>query len=69
MVVAIHNSRLPISHIGKTKVTPLLNSKRVQLQGVCHVLGMKKNLLSVSQLTASGNYVVFGPNDVKVNQE
>lgn len=27
---------------------------------------MKKNLLSVSQLTSSGNYVVFGPKDVKV---
>lgn len=31
-----------------------------------HVPGMKKNLLSVSQLTKSGNYVVFGPDDVKV---
>ncbi|KAH7851221.1 hypothetical protein Vadar_008770 [Vaccinium darrowii] len=29
---------------------------------------MKKNLLSVSQLTSSGNYVVFGPKDVKVYQ-
>ncbi|XP_057999206.1 uncharacterized protein LOC131178288 [Hevea brasiliensis] len=27
---------------------------------------MKKNLLSVSQLTSSRNYVVFGPDDVKV---
>lgn len=27
---------------------------------------MKKNLLSVSQLTSSGNFVVFKPNDVNV---
>lgn len=27
---------------------------------------MKKNLLSISQLTASGNYMVFGLKDVKV---
>jgi GAG-pre-integrase domain len=33
---------------------------------VYHVPGMKKNLLSVSQLTAQGNYVVFGPHEVKV---
>ncbi|KAG5598224.1 hypothetical protein H5410_029594, partial [Solanum commersonii] len=26
-------------------------------------IGMKRNLLSVSQLTDSGNYVLFGPND------
>ena len=29
---------------------------------------MTKNLLSVSQLTASGNYVLFGPRDGKVYQ-
>ena len=45
---------------------PRYSSKQVQLQNVYHVPGMKKNLLSVSQLTVSGNYVVFGPNDVKV---
>ena len=30
------------------------------------VLGMKKNLFYVSQLTAFGNYVVIGLEDVKV---
>ena len=30
---------------------------------------MKKNLLSVSQLTNSGKFVVFGPRDVKVCQQ
>ena len=35
---------------------------------VYYVLGMKKNLLSISQLTSSGNYVIFGPKDIKVYQ-
>ena len=30
---------------------------------------MKKNLLSVSDLTDCGNYVVFGPKDVKICQQ
>nr|CAD1822543.1 unnamed protein product [Ananas comosus var. bracteatus] len=51
---------------GKTIITPKFSLHQAQLQNVYHVPGMKKNLLSVSQLTASGNYVVFGPQDVKV---
>lgn len=68
VVVTANNSRLPITHVGKTVVVPRFNPNKVQLQNVYHVPGMKKNLLSVSQLTASGNYVVFGPEDVKVYQ-
>ena len=30
---------------------------------------MKKNLLSVAQLTLSGHYVLFGPRDVKVYRD
>lgn len=30
---------------------------------------MKKNLLSMSQLTDIGNYVLFGPKDVKFYKE
>jgi len=41
------------------------NSHQLQLHNVYHVLGMK-NLLLVSQLTVDDNYVVFGPEDVKV---
>ncbi|CAL9028014.1 unnamed protein product, partial [Prunus brigantina] len=41
----------------------------VPLQDVYHVPGMKKNLLSVAQLTSSGHYVLFGPRDVKVYQD
>ncbi|KAE8698166.1 tir-nbs resistance protein [Hibiscus syriacus] len=32
-------------------------------------IGMKKNLLSVAQLTSSGHYVLFGPQDVKVYRD
>ena len=66
VVVTANNSRLPITHIGKTMISPRFSPQQVQLENVFHVPGMKKNLLSVSQLTASGNYVAFGPNDVRV---
>ncbi|KAH7847776.1 hypothetical protein Vadar_030135 [Vaccinium darrowii] len=68
VVVTANNSRLPITHIGKTVINPRFSLSEVKLQDVYHVPGMKKNLLSVSQLTSSGNYVVFGPKDVKVYQ-
>ncbi|KAE8674817.1 putative disease resistance protein [Hibiscus syriacus] len=66
VVVTTDNSRLPITHISKTIVTPRYNTNHVQLQDVYHVPGMKKNLLYVAQLTSSGHYVLFGPQDVKV---
>uniref|UniRef100_A0A2N9G7D6 CCHC-type domain-containing protein n=1 Tax=Fagus sylvatica TaxID=28930 RepID=A0A2N9G7D6_FAGSY len=69
VVVTADNSRLPIAHIGKTIVTPRYNSNQVPLQDVYHVPGMKKNLLSVAQLTLSGHYVLFGPQDVKVYRD
>ncbi|KAK3015868.1 hypothetical protein RJ639_006556 [Escallonia herrerae] len=51
VVVTANNSRLAIPHIGKATIAPGFS--------------MKKNLVSVSQLTSSRNYVVFGPDDVK----
>ncbi|KAE8663053.1 hypothetical protein F3Y22_tig00113123pilonHSYRG00166 [Hibiscus syriacus] len=69
VVVTADNSRLPITHISKTIVTPRYNTNQVQLQDVYHVPGMKKNLLSVAQLTSSGHYVLFGPQDVKVYRD
>ncbi|GAB2303795.1 hypothetical protein Dimus_038963 [Dionaea muscipula] len=66
VVITANNTKLPITHIGKAMVVPRYNSNTVELDKVLHVPGMKKNLLSVSQLTADGNYVVFGPTDVKV---
>ncbi|KAH7843449.1 hypothetical protein Vadar_016775 [Vaccinium darrowii] len=68
VVVTANNSKLPITHIGKTVINPRFSPSEVKLQDVYHVPGMKKNLLSVSQLTSSGNYVVFGPKDIKVYQ-
>ena len=68
VVVTANNSRLPIAHIGKTMVVPRYNARRLQLNNVFHILGMKKNLISVPQLTSSGNYVLFEPEDVKVYQ-
>ncbi|XP_015163582.1 uncharacterized protein [Solanum tuberosum] len=68
VVVTANNSKMPITHIGKTVFMPHHSSRQVELQNVYHVQGMKKNLLYVSQLTNSGNYVLFGPNDVKVYQ-
>ena len=68
VVVTANNSRLPITHIGDMVIDSCLNEKQVQLEDVYRVSGMKKNLLSVSQLTDSGKFVVFGPKDVKVCQ-
>ncbi|KAG6517284.1 hypothetical protein ZIOFF_020669 [Zingiber officinale] len=62
MVVTADNSRLPIAHVGKTVITPRYNSNQVPFQDVP---GMKKNLLFVAQLTSSGHYVLFGPENVK----
>ena len=42
------------------------NVEGVSLKDVYHVLGLKKNLATVSQLTNSGRYVLFGPNDVQI---
>ncbi|KAH0645612.1 hypothetical protein KY290_034394 [Solanum tuberosum] len=62
VVVTANNSKMPITHICKTVFVPHHNSRQVELRNVYHVPGMKKNLLSVSQLTDSGYYVLFGPN-------
>ncbi|ERN15152.1 hypothetical protein AMTR_s00056p00132650 [Amborella trichopoda] len=53
-MVTANNTKLPITHV------------EAQLQDIYYVPGMKKNLLLESQLTAIGNFVVFGPDDVKV---
>ena len=66
MVVTADNLRLLITHIDKTIIIPRYNPNQVPLQDVYHVPGMKKNLLFVAQLTSSGHYVLYGPQDVKV---
>ena len=69
VVVTADNTRLPIAHIGETLISPRFNAEQVPLEQVYHVPGVKKNLLSVAQLADSGNWVLFGPKDVKVYKE
>ncbi len=66
VIITIDNSKLPITNIGSTMIVPSFSPNQVLLKKVLHVPGMKKNLLSVPQLTSFGNYVVFEPDDVKV---
>ncbi|KAL3498103.1 hypothetical protein ACH5RR_040835 [Cinchona calisaya] len=67
VVVTADNSKLPITHIGNVTILPRYKSHQVELQHVYHVPGMKKNLLSVSQLIASGNFLLLGPDEVKLD--
>ena len=48
------------------KVGDESTASSILLNDVCHVSGLKKNLISVSQITNSEKYVLLGPNDVKV---
>lgn len=66
VMVASNNPWLPVVYISKAMIVPSFSQHQVKLFSVFHKPGMMKNLLSVSQLASSGNYVVFGPNDVKV---
>lgn len=66
VVVSVDNSKLPITRISTTVVSPQRSVNQMSLQNVYHVPGMKKNLLSVAQLTSTGHFVLFGPQDVKV---
>ncbi|KAK8485615.1 hypothetical protein V6N11_008478 [Hibiscus sabdariffa] len=43
-----------------------LNDGSILLKDVYHVVGLKKNLAYVSQITDSGRYVLFDPNDVQI---
>lgn len=69
VVVIADNSKLSIAHIGNVVFCPEDNNRELKLEGVYHVPGMKKNLLSVSQLASAGHYVLFGPDDVKIYKE
>ncbi|KAL3503325.1 hypothetical protein ACH5RR_037774 [Cinchona calisaya] len=63
VVITADNSKLLITNIGNATTLHIYNSHQVELQHVYHVPGMKKKLLS-----ASGNFVLFGPDEVKVYQ-
>ena len=65
VVLMADNSRLSISHVGKA-VIPRYGPQQLQLEKVYHIPGLKKNLLSVPQLTAERKYVLFGPEGVTI---
>ncbi|KAK3008221.1 hypothetical protein RJ639_015039 [Escallonia herrerae] len=69
VVVTANNSKLPIAHVSSAIVSPQSIDDEVPLQNVYHVPGMKKNLLSAAQLTSSGHFFLFGPQDVKVYRD
>ena len=69
IVCTTNNTQLSIAQISNTTTMPSNKSDVVSLHNVYHVPGIKKNLLSVSQLTTSGKYVLFGPEDVKVYED
>ncbi|XP_059281162.1 uncharacterized protein LOC132034831 [Lycium ferocissimum] len=64
VVVTANNSVYPVAKEGVLKFyvgdrwTVMLNDYRAP--------GLKRNLVSVSQIIDSGKYILFGPNDVKV---
>ena len=66
VVVIADDSRHKIAHIGGAILPSEDDKVKLSLRNVYHVPGMKKNLLSVPQLTEDGHYVLFGPKDVKV---
>jgi hypothetical protein len=51
VIVTANNSKLPITYVGKTTISHRFSPDMLKLQRVYHVPDMKKNLLSVSQLT------------------
>ncbi|KAI9086800.1 hypothetical protein K1719_031394 [Acacia pycnantha] len=64
MVLKSDSKVLPIAHVGSTVVSSNSNEK-LPLQQVYHIPGFP-NLISVSKLTSSGYFVLFGPKDVKL---
>ena len=65
VVLMAENSRLSISYVGNVVISRY-GPQQLQLEKVYHVPGLKKNLLSVPQLTAKKKYVLFGPEGVAI---
>ncbi|KAK8593173.1 hypothetical protein V6N12_045258 [Hibiscus sabdariffa] len=60
VIATADNSLHPITKEGD------LNDGSVHLKDIYHVVGLKKKLASVSQITYSRRYVLFGPSDVQI---
>ncbi|KAG5581352.1 hypothetical protein H5410_051979 [Solanum commersonii] len=69
VVVTANDSRLPIAHIGKTIVSLQHGTNHMSLQNVYHVPSMKKKLAFGVTINMCGNYVLFGPDDVRIYQD
>lgn len=69
VVVIADNSRHPIAHVGDVAFSSSFDRKEVILENVYHVPGMGKNLFSVPQITSTGKYVLFGPDQVSVYED
>ncbi|KAJ7965013.1 Retrovirus-related Pol polyprotein from transposon TNT 1-94 [Quillaja saponaria] len=65
VIVTADNSTYLVAKEGIVKIG-IGDTRTVKLNDVFHVPGLKRNLVSVSQITNSRKYVLFGPNDVKV---
>lgn len=66
-IVTADNSVHPVVNEGKLNIkVNNTNCDNISIDDVYHVPGLKKNLLSVPQITKSGRYVLFGPNYVKI---
>lgn len=67
VIVTADNSLHPVVKEGHLIVKADKSvSDTVALRDVYHAPGLKKNLASVSQITDSGRYVLFGPHNVQI---
>ncbi|KAH0707740.1 hypothetical protein KY285_010907 [Solanum tuberosum] len=55
----------PIANEGVLKIV-VGDTGAVKLNDVFHAPGLKRNIVSVSQITGFGKYILLGPNDVKI---
>ncbi|KAL4303890.1 hypothetical protein GQ457_10G000190 [Hibiscus cannabinus] len=65
IIVTADDSAYPVAKEGDVQIG-IDDRNSVKLNDVFHVPGLKRNLVSVAQITDSGKYVLFGPKDVKV---
>lgn len=65
VIVTADNSVYPVAKEGVLKID-VGDTRAIKLNDIFHVPGLKRNLVSVSQITNSGKYVLFGPSDVNV---
>ncbi|KAK3011851.1 hypothetical protein RJ639_010447, partial [Escallonia herrerae] len=67
VIITADNYVHPVEKEGNVCIaSERLNEDDIILSNVYHVSGLSKNLVLVSQITNSGKYVLFGPQDVKI---